>query len=109
MTLSFATIRFFAVMRQTLKAPLLVSCPQKCVNPRNVKVSGSPDIQVILVTSFSTRELSAEANRRGAFDFLERISNSIDFFDTLKWKINLAIRFREAIRHSQSALCAAPG
>src|SRR5271157_6019035 len=42
MTLSFATIRFFAVMRQTLKAPLLVRFPQKCVNPRNVKVSGFP-------------------------------------------------------------------
>jgi hypothetical protein len=34
-------IRFFAVMRQMLKAPLLVRCPQKCINPRNVKVSGS--------------------------------------------------------------------
>src|SRR5438034_2321437 len=42
MTWSFATIRFFAVMRQTLKAPLLVRFPQKCVNPRNVKVSGFP-------------------------------------------------------------------
>jgi hypothetical protein len=42
MTVSFATIRFFAVMRQTLKAPLLVRFPQKCVNPRNVKVSGFP-------------------------------------------------------------------
>jgi len=45
MTSSFATIRFFAVMRQTLKAPLLVRFPQKCVNPRNVKVSGFPSLR----------------------------------------------------------------
>jgi hypothetical protein len=31
-----------AVRRQALKAPLLVRFPQKCVNPRNVKVSGFP-------------------------------------------------------------------
>src|SRR5438105_4225747 len=42
MRLSFATIRFFAVMLQTLKAPLLVRFPQKCVNLRNVKVSVFP-------------------------------------------------------------------
>src|SRR6516162_6562711 len=41
MALSFATIRFFAVIRQTMKAPV-VSCPQKWVKPRKVKVSGFP-------------------------------------------------------------------
>jgi hypothetical protein len=40
-TFSFATIRFFAVIRQTMKAPL-VSCLQKWVKPKNVKVSGFP-------------------------------------------------------------------
>ena len=33
--LSFAAIRFFAVIRQTVKAPLVLRCPQKWVkNPR---------------------------------------------------------------------------
>src|ERR1019366_2179869 len=42
MALSFATIRFFAVIRQTMKAPSLMRCPQKWVKPKNVKVSGFP-------------------------------------------------------------------
>ncbi len=42
MALTFATIRFFAVIRQTMKAPLLLRCPQKWVKPKNVKVSGFP-------------------------------------------------------------------
>src|ERR1700732_1879277 len=42
MALSFATIRFFAVIRQTMKARRLLSCPQKWVKPKNVKVSGFP-------------------------------------------------------------------
>jgi len=41
MAFSFATIRFFVVIRQTMKAPL-VSCPQKWVKPKKVKVSGLP-------------------------------------------------------------------
>jgi hypothetical protein len=51
MTLSFATIRFFGVMRQTSKAPLLVRCPQKFVNPRNVEGLGFS-----LATPFSIRD-----------------------------------------------------
>src|SRR6266567_7725590 len=42
MALSFAIIRFFAVIRQTVKAPLALRCPQKWVKPKNVKVSGFP-------------------------------------------------------------------
>jgi hypothetical protein len=42
--LSFATIRFFAVIRQTMKAAV-VSCPQKWVKPKNVKVSEWPTTQ----------------------------------------------------------------
>src|SRR5260370_42416267 len=42
MTLSFATIRFFAVIRQTVNAPVVLRCPQKWVKPKNVKVSGFP-------------------------------------------------------------------
>ena len=41
MAFSFATIRFFAVIRQTVNVPV-VSCPQKWVKPRKVKVSGFP-------------------------------------------------------------------
>jgi hypothetical protein len=40
MALSFATIRFFAVIRQTMKAPL-VNCPQKWVKPTDGKSSSS--------------------------------------------------------------------
>jgi len=36
MALSFATIRFFAVIRQTMKAPSLMRCPQKWVGVRPV-------------------------------------------------------------------------
>ena len=36
-----ATIRLFAVIRQTMNGPV-VSCPQKWVNPRNVKICGFP-------------------------------------------------------------------
>jgi hypothetical protein len=39
---SLATMRFFAVFRLTMNAPLLRRFPQWCVKPRNVKVSGFP-------------------------------------------------------------------
>jgi len=41
MALSFATIRFFAVIRQTMKASGR-ELPTVVVKPRNVKVSGFP-------------------------------------------------------------------
>ena len=44
MALSFATSRFFAVIRQTMNGPV-VAWPQKWVKPRNVKVSGSRMVQ----------------------------------------------------------------
>src|SRR5262252_7704683 len=37
MACSLTTMRFFAVFRQTVNAPLLRRFPQKCVKPRNVK------------------------------------------------------------------------
>src|ERR1035438_10015885 len=42
MILSFATMRFFAVIRQTVKVSVLWRCPQKWVNPKKLKVSGFP-------------------------------------------------------------------
>ena len=38
MALSFAAIRFFTEIRQTVKASTLMRYPQKWVKPKNVKV-----------------------------------------------------------------------
>jgi hypothetical protein len=40
MAFSFATIRFFALIRQTMKVLLVLRYPQKWVKPKNVKTSG---------------------------------------------------------------------
>jgi len=65
MAFSFATIRFFAVIRQTMKASLLLRCPQKWVKPKNVKASGFLSFSTLFpVAGGKPHEL--ETHARGA-------------------------------------------
>ena len=52
--------------------------------------------QVIVVTSFSSPEISAEAMRMGAFDFLDRRTLKTKALEMLKNQANLALAFRGA-------------
>jgi DNA-binding NtrC family response regulator len=53
--------------------------------------------QVIVVTVYATPEVSVEAMKEGAFDFLPRNSPAIDFPKMLEFKIDLALEFRAAL------------
>lgn len=55
-----------------------------------------PYTQVIVVTSYGEPELSIETMRFGAYDYLERGSPGLSFYDMLRSKIKLALEFREA-------------
>src|SRR5437867_2428180 len=53
----------------------------------------NPVAQTILVCSYSTPEACREAIRAGVFDYIERNSPGIDFYELLRWKIALALYF----------------
>jgi hypothetical protein len=50
-------IRFFAVIRQTMKALSLIRCPQMWLKPKNVKVSGFSSPTLLSVSSGEPPEL----------------------------------------------------
>lgn len=52
--------------------------------------------QVIVVTAYGTPEVSVEAMRLGAFDYLERNAPGTDTLAMVRSKITLALEFREA-------------
>jgi DNA-binding NtrC family response regulator len=52
--------------------------------------------QVILVDFYGTPEVSAEAMRRGAFDYLERNAPGTDHLAMLLRKVEQALEFRQA-------------
>jgi DNA-binding NtrC family response regulator len=52
--------------------------------------------QVIVVTVYGTPEISVEAMRLGAFDYLERNAPGTDALAMVRSKITLALEFREA-------------
>lgn len=58
--------------------------------------------QVIVVTAYGTPEVSIEAMRLGAFDYLERSTAYMDSLTIIKHKITLALEFREAKLNSSS-------
>jgi DNA-binding NtrC family response regulator len=52
--------------------------------------------QVIVVTAYGTPEVSVEAMRLGAFDYIERNAPGTDVLSMVRSKISLALKFREA-------------
>jgi DNA-binding NtrC family response regulator len=51
----------------------------------------NPAARAIVVTSYSTPEMCVKAIRAGVFDYIERNSPGINFFEVLRWKIRLAV------------------
>lgn len=52
--------------------------------------------QVIVITAYGTPEISVETMVKGAFDYLERGAPGTDTLAMVKYKINLALEFRDA-------------
>jgi DNA-binding NtrC family response regulator len=52
--------------------------------------------QVIVITAYGTPEISVEAMRLGAFDYLERNFPGTDVLAMIKSKVSLAVEFRNA-------------
>jgi DNA-binding NtrC family response regulator len=63
-----------------------------------LKAAKAKDIytQVIVVTAYGTPQISVEAMRLGAFDYLERNAPGTDALAMVRSKIDLALQFREA-------------
>jgi DNA-binding NtrC family response regulator len=56
-----------------------------------------PPAQVIVVTCYGTPEISADAMKRGAFDYLAASSQGVDFQTMLRRKIELALLYGAAV------------
>lgn len=67
-----------------------------------------PLTQVIVATVFGTPEMSVKAIEMGAFDYLQRNNPAIDFLKMLKYKIDLAARYRRALVQIEHDISAPP-
>ncbi|MBI4907466.1 MAG: response regulator [Acidobacteria bacterium] len=56
-----------------------------------------PPAQVIVVTRWGTKEISAEAMELGAFDYLKMNTQDVDFQAMLRRKIELALLYGAAV------------
>jgi DNA-binding NtrC family response regulator len=52
--------------------------------------------QVIVITAYGKPEITAEAMREAAFDFLERNIPGVDVFEVLRVKVTEALEFKNA-------------
>jgi DNA-binding NtrC family response regulator len=60
--------------------------------------------QVIVITAYGSPEISVQTMRLGAFDYLERNAPDTDALEMVRYKIGLALEFREAKLRGRSQL-----
>ena len=90
---------------------LIVADLRMVLNDKPEKVAGlvildlarklDPNTPVIIVTNYSTPEVSKTAMDHGAFEFLDRNPASIDFWPMLRAKVRWALTHRELLLRSQ--------
>jgi len=54
-----------------------------------------PYTQVIVITAYGTPEITTEAMREAAFDFVERNIPGVDVFEVLRLKVTEALEFKD--------------
>jgi DNA-binding NtrC family response regulator len=60
-------------------------------------------IQVILVSNYTSPDVSRKAMEEGAFDVLDRNPTGLDFWAMLRAKVRLALHYRQLMRREHVA------